>query len=245
MAKNFSDLIALENLDIEIAKLQKSKKSFPLLVSEMQQKLDTANKKYDSAEKELTTLESEKSKNQQEVKDNKEGLKNSHNRLSLVKTNREYDAILLEINDRKSMIEKSNKKLERGQGRDKTLTIRRDEQKEIYDTLSSELQPQIDEMNVGIKSIDGDIEDIKTKRGNHIEKIPTKYFDKYSIINQHRRSGHSLSVIDRDTANCGYCRMTISPKTHKFVETSDSPVLCENCGSLFIWTVKEKTEEVK
>ena len=45
--------------------------------------------------------------------------------------------------------------------------------------------------------------------------------------------------------SCGYCRQLISPNIKKLVQTSSSPIMCENCGSIFVWVNVPTTTDIK
>jgi predicted nucleic acid-binding Zn-ribbon protein len=245
MSIDFQSLIDLEQLDIEIAKLENSKKEYPIKVEEMSVALNSKKDALDKLLREIAEAESESSKAESSVFENKEGLENSHERLNLVKTNREYDAILLEINERKEMIDRSNKRVVKARDKMKKLNTQLEDVQLAFDEVSADLQPQIDELTSKIGSIDNDVKSVAEKRPGLADEIPEKFKVAYGRLNDKRTSGRLLSPINGESKSCGYCFQLMSPNVMKRVQGSETPVLCENCGSIIVWLDKPTSSDIK
>lgn len=228
-------LIELEKLDIEIARLEKSKKSYPLEVDEMETRLKELKDVLDKAESKLDTCEREKAHASNEYSSNKSELERSHEKLNAVNTEREYDAMLLEISERKAMIEKASKKIKKCADDIVSLTEDVTTAKTEYDSLVSELQPKIDDLKEKIGSIDTDIVAVVEKRPSVESEVPESFLRSYKNILKNRKNGRSLSIVKKDTVTCGYCYQLLTPNAVKNAKESETPVFCENCGSIFVW----------
>ena len=110
MVNKLQSLVDLEKIDIEIARLENSKEEFPRTVSKMEDELKEKKDVLSGIERSITEQETGLFAAENSLKESTEGLDHSHARLNDVKTNREYDAVLLEINERKDMIERARKK---------------------------------------------------------------------------------------------------------------------------------------
>ena len=243
MAIDATALIELESYDREIAKLEKSKKEFPKRVMEMEATLLEKGALLSVAKEKLEECQKDIEKANRELEENKNGLATSHDRINLVKTNKEYDAILLEISERKDMIERGNKRLKKLNEKLVTLQENLDIAQKEFDEITAELQPQIDDLKLQIGSIDDDIKKVVEKRVIVEEKIDPIFLDEYNIILSKRKTGRVLSIINNQSNTCGYCYQILNPKIMKEAKESlNKPIICENCGSIMVWQNIEPTE---
>lgn len=243
MSVELTSLIRLERLDTEIARLEKSKQEYPKKVQEMLSTLGMQESVSSKATTKKEQFDSDVSRTENDLIEQQEKLKNSHSRLSLVKTNREYDAVLLEINEWKDAIEKSRKKLDKLYEREESIVVEAEKAAEELQTVSVELQPQIDDLSSKIASIDDDIAKVVETRDQAILEIPKNYARLRQSILQRRKNGRFLSVVSQETKACTYCYQVLSPNIQKRVQSSDTLVVCENCGTVFIWEHKSPTSE--
>ncbi len=235
MSVDLKSLIELQNLDREIAKLERSKMEFPKKVTEMEATLLEKKGILTAAEGKLETLTKDINKSLTALEDNKAALETSHDRLNLVKTNREYDAILLEISERKEMIDKDRKKQQKFKTRNEALDLEISAAKEVYESAAAELQPQIDELTSKIGSIDEDIEKVVISRKDSEPKVPEAFLSEYNRIREKRKNGIALSVVSESSRACGYCYQVLNARAQKAAHSIKDPIYCENCGSIIVW----------
>ncbi|ERP31350.1 zinc ribbon domain-containing protein [Chitinivibrio alkaliphilus] len=227
-------LIDLENLDREIARLQKSKKTIPRELTEMESELSAQKSALEEAVAHRKNRELECDHVIHSIDANMEALAKSNEKLSQVTREREYDAVLKELRDRKKMIEKDRKRHSRILKECDAAVTALEEAQATFDSLSAELQPKIDAHREQLSSIDTDIRAVEEKRPALIAQIPEVFRVVYDRIQAGRTNGRSLSHITVDSTYCTYCYQVITPKVAHDAQKSDRPVLCENCGSIFV-----------
>lgn len=244
MDNKLQSLIDLEKIDIEIARLENSKEEYPRKVEEMESELAEKKDALSAIERSITEQETGLANSEQSVLDSQEALERSHVRLNDVTTNKEYDAVLLEINERKEMIERARKKKVRFSEKLKSLTEEISAVREEYDAIYNEKQPIIDDLKSKIASIDDDVKRVAESRENLLKEVPANYLSMYTTISAKRKSGRVLAPITADSPACSYCFQILTPNVHKRVQSADRPVTCENCGSIFVWggSTPENTE---
>ncbi len=235
MSIDLQCLVDLERLDREIASLENSKKEYPRKVSEMEAVLLAKKGVQSVAQGKLDVVANDIRKCEQSLVDNQAGLDTSHDRLNIVKTNREYDAILLEITERKEMIERDRKKIVKLN--EKKATFEKDlaEVSDAYSSLVEELQPNIDELKLKIDSIDDDVKVVIENRVTVEASVPEEFLTEYNRILEKRKNARVLCVVDDKSVACSHCHQVINARTRKNALLSESPVLCENCGSIIVW----------
>ncbi|MGM0443421.1 MAG: zinc ribbon domain-containing protein [Fibrobacterota bacterium] len=228
-------LINLEKIDKEIARLEKSKKSLPRELDELENELAEKKDACEAAENKLKNAELESDHARHQVEANRTELDKSNEKLLKVTKEREYDAVLHEIRERKRMIDKEQKRLSK-------LAQQIAEAQEEFEALTQEyndrrdeLQPQIDEMKETLANIDSDVEAVRRDRPALEEKIDKRFLTVYRRIQEKRDSGRALSVIDFSSTFCSNCYQVITPNIVRLASKVDYPVFCENCGSIFVY----------
>jgi predicted nucleic acid-binding Zn-ribbon protein len=244
MSVDLKSLIELQRFDREIAKLEKSKMEFPKKVSEMEATLLEKKGALTAAEGKLETLTKDINKSTVALEDNEAALATSHDRLNMVKTNREYDAILLEISERKEMIEKDRKKKQKFAARNESLETEIAEAKNEYENVVAELQPQIDDLKSKIGSIDDDIAKVEVKRNEVEPLVPELFLSEYNRIREKRKNGIALSVVNEGSRACSYCYQVLNARAQKAAHNTSKPIYCENCGSIIVWDNEPPVDEV-
>ncbi len=228
-------LVALEKIDIEIARLEKSKKTFPVEVAEMEEKISASKEVLGKATAKVENCDREKTHAQNELELNKQELSKSHEKLNAVKTDREYDAMLLEISERKSMIERAQKKIKKCTDDMVKFTEKLEEAQASFDEISGDLQPQVDDLKEKISTIDADVAKVQEDRPAALEIVDPKFVKLYETIQNKRKNGRALSTLNKDSLICGYCYKYLSPQDLKKAKAAEGVEVCENCGSIFVW----------
>ncbi len=245
MSVDLQRLVDLETLDRTVAKLENSKMEYPIKVTEMEATLLEKKGLLSVAQGKLEALQKDITQTELSLEENKQGLDTSHDRLNLVKTNREYDAILLEITERKEMIEKDRRKktkfAEKNEAIDADIATVQGE----YDEAVAELQPQIDELKEKIGSIDEDVAKVVEDRKSVVTEVPALYLEEYNRILERRKSGRVLSKINDSSDTCSHCYQVLNANIRKQAQNAKAPVFCENCGSLIVWQKVEKVSETE
>jgi len=243
MSVDLQSLIDLEALDRAVAKLENSKMEYPRKVTEMEATLLEKKGVLSVAQGKLEALQKDITQTEISLEENTLGLDTSHDRLNLVKTNREYDAILLEITERKAMIEKDRRKKSKFADKNATISAEIEVVQGEYDEAVAELQPQIDDLKAKIGSIDEDIAKVALDRETVVTQVPAAYLEEYNRILERRTSGRVLSKISDTSDTCSHCYQLLNANIRKQAQNAKSPVFCENCGSLIVWQKSEKTSE--
>jgi len=235
-----SKLISIGNLDIEIAQLENSKLEFPQKLSELKAAIREKDMAMISAKINFEKIGKDISLENIELDENKKALENSYNRLNEVKNNKEYDAVQREIKKRKSFVDEHNHSI--AKNKEKLLHAEENvkQTEEEFEKVKSENAAEIDDLTNKIAAIDGEIA-AKIEEKEKISKdIPLNLMNLYnSILTGRKKDGKVISVISSDRNVCAYCRQKLSPNMLKKIATSTNPVVCENCGSLFVFVEKQ------
>jgi uncharacterized protein len=244
MLRNFEYLLQVQEIDLRIHEQELAKKELPETVKTLEQTVETAHKameaamtKADEAEKEIHALDDG-------VVQAQAHLERSEGRLNAIKTNREYDAVHAEIETQKNIIQTS-------EGRKKKLTdeaaqqkTRAEAAKTDYDAMKAENEPKIAELRTKIASIDSVIAGIAKEREAVVPLINKSVLRTYDLIRNRRKNVQVLSCVT-ETRLCSVCHKVLEAQLLSEIKRSSKLLMCQSCGSIFIWTGKTNEPDRK
>lgn len=235
-------LLKIGALDIEIAQLENSKLEYPKKLSELKATIREKEMTLLVSQNNLAGIEKGLSSENIELEANKKALDDGYERLNEVKTNKEYDAVQKEIKKRKSFVDENNHNIAKLKEK---LSIAEENLKlaeEDFDKVKNENSAEIEDLTNKIAAIDNDISTKIAEKEKIVPEIPQNLMNLYnSILVGRKKSGKVISLISSDSKVCSYCKQKLSPNILKKIVTSTSPVVCENCGSLFVF--EENSDE--
>jgi len=232
-------LIELQEIDTDIGKINIQKRDLPCRLSE----LDEAFAAFKNAvQKEFARLE-EINKRHKEMEDKlKKGVENlrkTKDRLLEVKTNKEYNAVLKEIEG----LEKKNSDLEeliiglldeidagRAIWKEKERGLA--EEQGRYEAKRAAMQQELDSIATKLWS--------RQEKGETLRKrIPEALLKKYETI---KGINHGLAVVSAWKEVCNGCHMNIPPQMYNELFTSDELFLCPQCNRMIYGQEQDKND---
>ena len=182
-------------------------------------RLDAARKDQRAKEKDLEVVQAKRSKNEA--------------RLYEVKTNKEYSAVLIEIEEikqEKARMEEEVLVLMEAQER---LTGDIREADARFKQRESEGRGQEATLKEQLRGIETDLAGVRTERKELAGKLPANILADYDRILR-ARAGLALVPVTKPNF-CGACRMTITPQRLQELRAQSSLIPCESCGRYLYW----------
>jgi predicted nucleic acid-binding Zn-ribbon protein len=230
---NLQTLISLQAIDTRIAALEADAARLPKEIAaihtaveearkqaeQAKTRLDAARKDQRAKEKDLEVVQAKRSKNEA--------------RLYEVKTNKEYSAVLIEIEEikqEKARMEEEVLVLMEAQER-LTGDIREAEGR--FKQRESEGRSQEATLKEQLRGIEADLAGVRTERKELAAKLPGNILADYNRILR-ARSGLALVPVAKPNF-CGACRMTITPQRLQELRAQSSLIPCESCGRYIYW----------
>ncbi|MBU0767648.1 MAG: hypothetical protein KJ687_00940, partial [Proteobacteria bacterium] len=152
--------------------------------------------------------------------------KKSQERLRSVKTNKEYQSMLKEIEDvtsKNSLIEdKMIECLERIDETEEIIAKKKNEYLQFSDRIKSEKQSIEHEAGIDKKKLD----ELDMDRKNVSSLIDSQLFKKYIVIKEQQGG---LAVVPVKDAVCHGCNVNLPPQLYNELFRCDSLRFCPNC----------------
>jgi len=235
--KHLSVLIALQNLDAEAVKLKNKKKDLPLRMNQLDEAFNKYNQVFADNKKKYEEITAQHKELEAKLKKGLDILNKAKDRLGEVKTNKEYQAILKEIENgevKNSEIETEIIFLLEEIDKRKTNFQIEEKAKEQY-----EHQYQIEKQKLknDIDSLDEKILACTEQYHKHIENIPKDLIKRYEMI---KTLNNGSAVVSVWKGICGGCHMNIPPQLYNELQKSDDLLSCPNCNRIMYWQNQEE-----
>jgi len=232
LKKLVKQLITLQEIDSRFDELQLQKGDLPLMIEEAEKKLKEKLKQKNELNEKISKGESDRQMFQSEIEASKEKLAKYEEQLYQVKTNKEYDAISLEIDTKKTEInELENKILQSLEEEEETKKILDELTKDI-EKIEQKLIEYKNELEEIINHTKNEEARLKHEREKIIREIEPRFLRQYERI---RKAKSGLSVVPIKRNSCGGCYSTIPPQRIIQIRELDRLYTCEYCGRILVW----------
>jgi uncharacterized protein len=225
-------LIDLQKIDQDIRTLNTKKQTLPEKARELDQDFQARKDKAEEERRGLEGLNKLHKEKESELKQGQEKLRKAKERLLEVKTNKEYQAMLTEI----ETLEKGNGRIE-----EEILVLydRIDEKKGFvknhekeFEQYRSGYEAERKKIDEEIASIDGELGDQKKKFDALVPGLKPDLLRRYEMI-KGRRNG--IAVVSARNSICSGCNMNLPPQLYNELQRSEELICCPNCNRIIYW----------
>ncbi len=236
MQNDLEMLLKLQVIDYDLGELERSKEYLPDMMESLRRELDEARKKCAEAIEKLETGRLKQKALELEIKAKEQELQKYQQQMMSIKTNKEYDALVAEIDNIKGAISARESELL------ETIDIVATVDKEIVALKEREAQigdnntRQLTILQEKIDSIGEKVSVKESSRNEIVMLIPKTTLSVYERV--HRGRGGQVVVVVRKRA-CGSCYKSLTPKKIQEIKRNDRVNTCDNCGSLLYWDESE------
>ena len=234
-----NSLIQLQTIDSEIYSLRYEKESKPKEIKALDDSFEEKKQHLASLEKTSQELQKQRKVEELELASKEEGIKKSQIQLYQLKTNKEYQAMLKEIDGMKadaSVIE--DKILELLEKIDKSKSDIEQEQQRLKDEekIFNEQKKNIDDR---IKEIDERLAQLDAQRKQVTPQIDAKILSQYERILLNR---DGLAIVSVKNNSCRGCNMFVPPQVINLIKMYERIITCEVCNRM-LYIADEDSDE--
>ncbi len=239
MTQELEALLSLHKLDKSIVLQSKQLSNIDKSIANIDLALSGLSEKIESSKKTLDENKKSTNKKEMELAELESKISKYKEQLFSVKTNKEYQAILSEINT----LEKQNSSTE---DEELELLDSKDGLEKSYMEAKKELEKEEKKLQKAkgklLKERDGVVKNIKslsTKKEAIYPTLPTQLFKEYDRLIKKRHGVAIVSVVDEI---CTGCHMKLTPQMFQKVRKNTEIVRCSQC-SRFVFYEQEKEKE--
>jgi predicted nucleic acid-binding Zn-ribbon protein len=227
MKEQIKVLVKIQHLDTESVRIKSTLND----VSKKLENLDSSLKEIEQTIKDQESVLNELKKQyrdyESDVKMNLVKNKKSQEKLRSVKTNKEYQSLLKEIEDvnskNSSIEDKMIECLDRMDEAEEIISKKKDEYLLFSDRIKSEKENIEREAGINKKKLD----EINMDRKNVSGLIDSQLFEKYLVIKEQQQGG--LAVVPVKNAVCHGCNVNLPPQLYNELFRYNSLKFCPNC----------------
>ncbi|HEX9654508.1 MAG TPA: C4-type zinc ribbon domain-containing protein [bacterium] len=232
MKNNLLVLIELQKVDNELQTLEELKGDLPQKVRELKEELSLLTQNSESQKRDLEETKRLRFHWDGELKVLQDKLNKYRDQLYAVKSNREYDAITVEIEGiEKKIDETETKALELIEKEDGLSEAIKNSDSQIAG-LNDNLVTKEHELQQKISKTEDEYKVWQTKRGELLGQIKRPILATYERI---RKVKGRNTVAELNKYACGGCYSAIPPQKAMEIRTMDQLILCESCGRILIY----------
>jgi predicted nucleic acid-binding Zn-ribbon protein len=237
----FEKLIQLQELDISLKKLGAELSDIPRLIEAVEQKMKSDSELVLKAKDKLAQNQKKRRDLEADVKDLKAQIAKYKKQLNEVKSNKEYTALLKEIQEIQDKIDRLEEEII------KELLAADEIEEEIRAATFKQkneeehLKQEIEALNQRKKELEQQKAQIQKQREELLSTIPKAQLQLYLNIAR-KRGGIALSRVTEEF--CSMCQMRIRPQMLNEIRDTTKIHLCESCGRiLYFDSSEEKSSE--
>ena len=236
MRNDLELLLKLQVIDYDLGELERSKDYLPDMMENLTREIKDAKQKVVDTANALDEAKMTRKKLELDIKTRESELQKYQQQMMSIKTNREYDALVAEIDNLKGAISTSEtellKTMELIDQLEKEGSGWREKEASIVENNQKQLQVLQEKMD----SIGGKVSEKKGSRQGIVQSISTGILATYERVRKGR--GGDVVVALRRGA-CGECFKSQPPQKIQQIKKGTTMETCASCGRILIWEGEE------
>jgi len=225
-------VLMIQSIDTRFDEIRREKEQTPKEIEKLKADLDLLRNAMDQDLSTLEELKKGRRKVERELEEIEPKFKKSKLRLNEVKSNREYQAILKEIEELKEltfqkeeMVIKWMEEIEIQEKECAGNNARWEESQKEYKNKERKFSERI-------KELDTEVQSLNDRRGKLSQKVDQDLLRRYDSLRMHLKGQVVAPVID---FVCQGCHLGIPPQQYNDLIKGDSLQSCPNCNRVIYW----------
>lgn len=236
MPSDLELLLKLQVIDYDLGELERSKEYLPDMMENLNRETKETQEKLDSTTSELEDARIRMKSLELEVATKEAGLQKFQQQMMSIKTNKEYDALVAEIDSIKEAISNMETELLETIEHISGLEENIEEYEESVSQVNSNNTEQLKILQKKVDSISDKVSGKEAERAEITGKILRRTLSLYERVR--KAKGRTAVVVVKKRA-CGSCYKALTPRQVQEIKKGDKIHTCENCGCLLFWDEAE------
>jgi predicted nucleic acid-binding Zn-ribbon protein len=233
MDAQLKTLIDLQGVDTRIAAHEAEAARLPKEIAAIHAEIETAKKDVDAGKARLDAAKKDQRTREKDLEVVQAKRSKTEGRLYEVKTNKEYSAVLAEIEEikqEKGRVEEEILVLMESQER---LTADIKDAEGRYKTRETQGKQEETALQEKLRAVEADLALVRTERAELARQLPAPVLADYDKLLK-ARGGLALAQVVKPNL-CGGCRMTVTPQRLQELRAQSALLPCESCGRYLYW----------
>ena len=233
---SIQDLIELQKIDSQLAEIEELLGDLPIKVTELKNKEDSLTSDFERGKSRLKEIALEQHKTEMNLAEFKEKIDKLKDQLFLVTNNKQYDALMLEIDHLKENLDRNETtELELLEEKDQ-LAEQVKSQEQSLESLSKELSSKQVNLEQALAASSSEKKDLESRREETAKDLSASVLARYNRILSAR---NELAVVSLEGRSCGGCGAALPPQLVAEVKTLMTIQNCSICTRFLFWEKPE------
>ena len=224
-------LVKLQMIETESSRIHSMLSGVPEKIDNLDKELQGFEKRITEEQTQLDTLKKDYRAHESDVEMNLSRIKKSQDRLRAVKTNKEYQSMLKEIDDIKAMNSEIEDKmidcLDKMESAEDFLSGKKDELKTLEDQVNQEKSSIQEESEAGKKQL----AQFQSEWDQISGEVSPELLKTYATVRDNR--GSAIVAVNKSV--CQGCHLNIPPQMYNELQRCDSLTFCPHCQRIIYW----------
>lgn len=222
-------LVELQAIDAEIYRFKKSLEEKPVFIEELKQKFEGQKASLKTLEDRLKTLQLNHKTQEIELQSKEGDITKTNAQLSQLKTNKEYQAKLTEIEGIKADMSIVEEKILLMYDEIDAAKAAIAKEKNVLAEEEKKFLSQKKEIEESIREIEEKVKILDMKRHQILPEVDKGSLSRYERILQNKKG---LAIVPVKGNSCGGCFMNVPDQVINDIKMHDRLILCEMCARI-------------
>jgi len=233
--ESFKLILTIQSIDTRRDEIEREKERIPKEIQRLRNDLDLLKKSMEQGQSNLEELKKSRLSFEGKLEEVEVKLKKSRVKLNDVKSNKEYQAVLKEIDDLRALASQKEEVvitwMEEIEIQEKECA---DDNARWEQTLG-EFENEEKKSSQAMKELEREVHSLSDQRRALSEEVNKDLLSRYEALRANLRNQVVVPVID---AICQGCHLGIPPQQYNNLIKGDSPESCPNCNRIIYWEEK-------
>jgi predicted nucleic acid-binding Zn-ribbon protein len=219
----------LQGLDRELGLLRENRQKLEKEQLEIGAELERIQSMIDSLTADIEVIEAQRDELRQALNLEKTNVEKAEGRLPEIKTQKEYLAVLKEIDAAKKVNKDLSDRIQEKEKEIGALEQERKEKQESLDAMKEEVRDRCEEIRQSLKDSEKILAEKTSQRESHLEPLPVPLRKRYQLLME-RRAG--VAVVEARNGTCLGCNMHLPPQLFNSLFLTQEIQCCPHCNRL-------------
>ncbi len=232
MQSELEQLLKLQVIDYDLGELERSKEYLPDMIENLQKEIREARERLEITTAQLEQARIVRKNLELEVSVKEAELEKYQKQMMTIKTNKEYDALVAEIDSVKAAISDKETVLLQTMELIGDLEKAAPEHEEQLKRIEDNDTRQLEILQEKIDTIGETVSGKEAEREAITSRIPRSTLSMYERV---RRGKGSTVVVTVRKGSCSACHNALPPQKVQEIRRADRIHTCDACGRLLYW----------
>ncbi|WP_139800803.1 zinc ribbon domain-containing protein [Geothermobacter hydrogeniphilus] len=219
----------LQSLDQQLIQLDEKRRQLESAISEQRLEMARVQEMVDGLADEMEGFQTRRRELNDAIAQEERNIERSDARLPDIKTQKEYVAVLKEIDTAKAMIRDLQAQLTEVDRQLESLGSDRAEKEQELASLAATVEARQAEVDQEMAGFSSSVAEMNGRKESLLEQIPAGVRKRYQTLIS-RRGG--MAVVEARNGACTGCNMQLPPQLYNSLFKLDKPQYCPHCNRL-------------